>query len=334
MPLFFEENDITKVSCDCIIISADVSLKPTGGMSTAVYNAVKEPKKLAKECERIGFCGGCECVTTNSHGLNSPYIIHSVAPIFADSKNRAEEYLALCYKNAIGTAGYKGFESVAVPLIGTGKKGFSKEMSLRLAVDAAQNYLNKFDMNITIVVHHKASFQPDSKLIEDVTDYINKNYTQQRAFCCTDSFTYTDTLTQAVTFAGVPTESEVKKADSEAAEAETVDFPVILKSAIKNSTVKQNKLYRRANIEKNAFARLKNNSGKQPTKEAVLALAAALEMTAQQADKFLTDCRYPTDNSSKQYVILKYFLEKGIYNVNIINQMLFYFNEEQLGALI
>ena len=207
-------------------------------------------------------------------------------------------------------------------------------MSLRLAVDAAQNYLNKFDMNITIVVHHKASFQPDSKLIEDVTDYINKNYTQQRAFCCTDSFTYTDTLTQAVTFAGVPTESEVKKADSEATEAEAVDFPVILKSAIKNSTVKQNKLYRKANIEKNAFARLKNNSGKQPTKEAVLALAAALEMTVQQADKFLTDCRYPTDNSNKQYVILKYFLEKGIYNVNIINQILFYFNEEQLGALI
>ena len=63
-------------------------------------------------------------------------------------------------------------------------------------------------------------------------------------------------------------------------------------------------------------------------------MAAALEMTAQQADKFLADCRYPTDNSSKQYVILKYFLEKGIYNVNIINQMLFYFNEEQLGALI
>ena len=101
MPLFIVENDITKMNVDCIVVSADVSLRPMGGMSTAVYDAVDESEQLLKECEKIGFCGGCECVTTNSYGLPSKYIIHSVAPIFNDSKGRAKEYIKECYKNAV-----------------------------------------------------------------------------------------------------------------------------------------------------------------------------------------------------------------------------------------
>ena len=107
MPFFITEGDITEADTECIVISADVSLKNTGGMSGQLYRRVKNPKALEHECEKIGFCGSCECVTTGSYGLDCKYVIHCAAPIFSQSGRRAEEYIRLCYRNSISMAGKK-----------------------------------------------------------------------------------------------------------------------------------------------------------------------------------------------------------------------------------
>jgi|GEM_PF-2370204 len=345
MPLFIVENDITKMNTDCIVISADVSLKPTGGMSTALYDSVTEPKNLAKECQRIGFCGGCECVTTRSHGLPSQYVIHSVAPIYADSKNRAKEYLTTCYKNAIFMARRKMFESLSVPLIGTGKKGYSKAMSLEIAVQVITEFLNKYDMNINLVIHNKSSFKPNQQLIEGINCYLRNNCKNDNTVVLesldnfTTSFSYNNSFTDSsITFFGAEvkpeSEASAKVLTSQEVDVQSVNFPAILKKVMKKSKIKDSKLYRNANIEKFAFNRLKTNEDKTPDKEVVLALVIAMQMSVNEAETFVAESGYELSNSNKRDIIVRYFLEEQIYNIHTVNQVLFYFDEKQLGALI
>lgn len=337
MPFFIVEGDITKMNTDCIVISSDVSLKPVGGMSTALYNAVKEPELLKKECEKIGFCGGCECVTTRSYGLASKYIIHSVAPIFCDCGKNAEKYMETCYKNALYMAGCKEAKSVSLPFIGTGKKGFPKDMVLRSAINSIKNYLDKYDMNIYFVVHNRSSFLVDSNLIEKVNNFINDNYTGKtnKSFDIINSFAESFTV-DSDTFVNFPIDfNRADIATDEIVEknSEKVKFDELLKNEMKKHKIRDSKLYRKCNIEKDAFARLKNDINKNPSKEIVFALTVGLEMNIFDAEIFVKKCGYSLSSDYKQNVILRYFLENKMFDIYTINEIMFYYNESQLGTI-
>lgn len=350
MPFFIVENDITKMNTECIVVSADVSLHPVGGMSTALFDAVEEPENLLRECELIGFCGGCECVTTRSYGLPSKYIIHSVAPLFADSKNRAEEYLKTCYKNAIYMARRKMFESLAVPLIGTGKKGYPKDMAVKVAMEVIEGFLNKYDMNIYFVVKNKSSFIADKTLAKKLEDYIADHYRDNSAEVFVSNNSFADSFTVDGTVFGDFSVNEVgfktvdnlentgiTKSENLNDSEETgkdIDFTQILKATLKRHKVRDGVAYKKSNIEKFAFARFKNNIDYKPKKEAVLGIAVALEMDLTETESFLKQAGYEFSNKNKSDVIVKYFIENRIYNIFTINQMLFHFGENQLGALV
>lgn len=341
MPLFIVECDITKMNTDCIVISSDISLGPVGGMSTALYNAVEEPELLKKQCEKIGFCGGCECVTTRSYGLASKYIIHSVAPIFYDCGKNAEKYMEICYKNALHMAGCKESNSVSLPFIGTGKKGFPKDMVLKAAINSIKNYLDKYNMNIYFVVHNRSSFLVDSNLVEEVDNFIKDNYTGKtnKGFDIINSFAESFTVESDI-FVSFPTNfsgvSTTKKVENKTIKKDCtkVKFDELLKGEMRKRKIKDNRLYRKSNIEKDAFVRLKNDINKSPSKEIVLALAVGLEMNIFETEAFVEKCGYSLSTDYKQNVILRYFLENKIFDIYIINEMMFYYNENQLGTLI
>lgn len=349
MPLFIVQNDIIKMNVDCIVVSADVSLRPMGGISTAVYDAVDESEQLLKECEKIGFCGGCECVTTNSYGLPSKYIIHSVAPIFADSKGRAKEYIKECYKNVVYMARRKMFENIAVPLIGTGKKGFPKDMVISIAIEVFKEFLSKYDMNIYFVIHNKASFFPTFSMFGELDKYISEHFvdnTPQIFNCLGESFVIENNEYSEVTFEFSATKAEEKKGNKSSSENKVAEsekdfdlsernknFSELLNKKLKEHRANR-KVYKKANIEKFAFERLKNNSIFKLKKETVLAIAIALEMDLSETKEFMEKSGYDFSDKNKQNVIVKYFIENNIYDIYTVNQMLFYYEEEQLGAVI
>ncbi len=340
MPFFIIEQDITKMNTDCIVISADYSLHPVGGISTAVFQAVDDPKGLTKECAKIGYCGGCECATTNSYGLPAKYIIHAVAPVLADSGNRGEEYLKICYDNALMMARRKMFESLSLPLLGTGKKGYSKDVSLKIAINAITDFLEKYDMNIYLVIHNKFSFIPDKQLMENVGSYIKLNFNNAKEFVTANSFVFDFTLSEKVTvnFTGTENSSETQQKKETAEKVNSphnsVPFSKFLTATVKQKRFRDSKLCKKCNIEKYAFARLKNHENKIPTKEEVLAIAIGCRMNLQEAEKFVENSGYSLNTDSKQNVIIRYFIENNIYDISKINQILFYYSQPQLGAVI
>ena len=304
MPFFITEGDITEADTECIVISADVSLKNTGGMIGELYRRVKNPEALERECEKIGFCGSCECVTTGSYGLDCKYVIHCVAPIFSQSGRRAEEYIRLCYRNSISMAGKKLMKSVSLPLIGTGKKGFPKDMVLRSAICEIKDYLSKYDMYIFLVIKHRSSFIPDKMLIEEAEHYISEHYI-----------------------------SDVKEEKSDKG-LPCPEFSRVLSDALKKYRLKERKLYKKANISRMTLRQLINGSeNKAVTKEEVLGIAAAFERNTEDMRSFIEKSGFEFSFSDKRDVIISMLTEKGIYDVFQINTLLFYFGEKQIGSI-
>ena len=111
------------------------------------------------------------------------------------------------------------------------------------------------------------------------------------------------------------------------------NFSELLNKKLKEHRANR-KIYKKANIEKFAFERLKNNSVFKLKKETVLAIAIALEMDLSETEEFMEKSGYNFSDKSKQNVIIKYFIENQMYDVYAVNQMLFYYEEEQLGAVI
>ncbi len=304
MPFFITEGDITEADTECIVISADVSLKNTGGMIGELYRRVKNPEALERECEKIGFCGSCECVTTGSYGLDCKYVIHCVAPIFSQSGRRAEEYIRLCYRNSISMAGKKLMKSVSLPLIGTGRKGFPKDMVLRSAICEIKDYLSKYDMDIFLVIKHRSSFIPDKMLIEEAEHYISEHYI-----------------------------SDVKEEKSDKG-LPCPEFSRVLSDALKKYRLKERKLYKKANISRMTLRQLINGSeNKAVTKEEVLGIAAAFERNTEDMRSFIEKSGFEFSFSDKRDVIISMLTEKGIYDVFQINTLLFYFGEKQIGSI-
>ena len=80
------------------------------------------------------------------------------------------------------------------------------------------------------------------------------------------------------------------------------------------------------------FSKIRNNPNYKPTKATALALALALELNLEQTKDLIGRAGYALTDSSKFDVIIKYFIEHGIYDVLSINVFLYDFDQMPLGG--
>ena len=180
MPFKIVRNDITKMTTEAIVNTANCMPAVGHGCDTAVYKAAGYEELLAWRRKYVGSAKVGEAFITPGFRLPAKYIIHTVSPRFIDGKHGEEELLRSCYRRSLALAAGYGIRSIAFPLIATGSFGYPKEEGMRIAVDEIHAFLLRSDMQIFLVVFDENATRMGRSLYPDLEAYIDRNYVQER----------------------------------------------------------------------------------------------------------------------------------------------------------
>lgn len=179
MPLHIIRNDISRVSADAIVNTANPQVAVGAGVDQAIYEAAGWPQLLA-EREKIGPMQPGQAAATPAFALDAKYIIHTVGPVWRGGDFGEREAVASCYRQSLKLAGELECESIAFPLISTGTYGFPKDEALRIAIDEISSFLFTHDMTVYMVVYDREAFVISSKAFSDIQSYIEEQDVKKR----------------------------------------------------------------------------------------------------------------------------------------------------------
>ena len=91
--------------------------------------------------------------------------------------------------------------------------------------------------------------------------------------------------------------------------------------------------YKKANVDKRTFSKIKSNKDYRPSKQTVIAFAISLRLNLDQPQALLATVGFTLSRSSVFDKIILYFIHNGNYDIFEINQALFEFDQMLLGSL-
>lgn len=348
MPLEIIRNDITKVKCDAIVNAANKTLLGGGGVDGAIHSAAG--KKLLEECRTLGGCETGEAKSTKGYNLPAKYVIHTVGPIYRGGNHNEKELLTNCYNNSLEIAKKLGCESVAFPLISAGVYGYPIDEAFKVAVDTISSFLMKNDMLVYIVVFNNTAVKVSSKLFREIDEYIDDNYVEahtdfsrriEENYCESYPAPKTKNRIGGFSFPKKNKAAEKALAPQGAAQFESnidIDnmldesFSQMLLRKIDEKGMKDSECYKKANIDRKLFSKIRSNPQYKPSKPTAIAFAVALELPLDETKDLLMKAGYSLSHSFKFDVIIEYFIKKGNYNIFEINEALFAYDQNILGA--
>ncbi len=326
MPLHIIRNDITKLEVDAIVNAANKSLLGGGGVDGAIHRAAG-PKLLA-ECRTLGGCRTGEAKITKGYNMPCKYIIHTVGPVWQGGGKGERGMLTDCYRNSLKLARRYECESVAFPLISSGAYGYPKEDALKVATEAITEFLCYFDMTVYIVIFDKKSFAISEKLFSDVKSFIDDVYAEKHFFA-----RRLNTESRCVPMAARSVEAYEDSASLEDMISKLDEsFSQMLIRKIDEKGLTDSECYKKANVDRKLFSKIKNDINYHPKKTTAVAFAIALELDLDEARELISKAGYSLSRSSKFDIIIEYFLLKKNYNVFEINETLFAFDQVLLGV--
>ena len=361
MPFRIIRNDITKVKADAIVNTANPFPIVGDGTDTAIYRAAGWDRLLA-ERQKIGMIEPGHTEYTEAFDLNAKYIFHTVGPAWIDGKHDEKKILRASYRSALALADKLSCKSIAFPLLASGSYKFPKDVALQIALEEIQRFLLEHEMRILLVVFDRKAFELSAKLVGKIDEYIDEHsvgelhimeygdayepgYASSRskrvardvqrrgnhhAARGADGESW---QAKAIAFGGDFWKPEKKtKTLDDILDESSETFQQKLLQLIDESGLKDAQVYKRANISKQLFSKIRSDVDYSPKKKTVFAFAIALELDIDATQDLLARAGYAMSPSSKFDLIISYFITHHDYDIFKINSTLFGYGQPTLGV--
>lgn len=133
------KGNITVYPGDAIVNAANSALMPGGGVCGAIFNA-SDFDQLEEACIQLNGCPTGQAKVTPSFGMQAPWIVHAVGPVWEGGDKNEPELLAGAYRSSLEQAHLVGARSIAFPAISTGIYGYPLVEATAVAVATINAY--------------------------------------------------------------------------------------------------------------------------------------------------------------------------------------------------
>lgn len=363
MPFFVSDCDITACKADAIVNAANTELRMGGGVCGEIFRAAGAAE-MEKACRESAPIRTGDAVLTPGFSLRARYVIHTAGPIWSGSQEDAS-LLYRCYQSALELAAERGLKTVVFPLISAGIYGCPKEIAERIARKSILDFLATHEeMTVTLILYgmseQKKSLSRYASLCERLRAFTDKTkrklVTAGEAAICALPPLRAETVSKTAEEVSAPIDTGdgarpkrvvpgigaardvdtekaflAKPAKEERPPVPEHTFSDILFRFIDEKGLTDPEVYKAANLDRRLFSKFRSKREYTPKKTTVLALAIALRLDIPQTEILLDGAGYSLSSHRQTDIIVRWFMEKQIYDIYEINDMLLAFHQRQLG---
>lgn len=226
------------------------------------------------------------------------------------------------YRKALDLAKEKGCNTVAMP--------FCKICNLRNSIGILKELTEEYDIEVFLFIS-KRELLISNKLYEDVKNYLHDNFSPKR-LVDSQGPSLQENLSYPIR---VEKSEEIYEAPTyrldDILENLDIGFSETLLELIRESGKTEAEIYKKANISRKLFSKIRNNKEYRPSKRTAIAFALALELDLDETEDFLSRAGYALSHSKKFDVIVEYFIVNGNYDIIELNEVLFAFDQPLIG---
>ena len=338
MPFSIVRNDIALVHADVLVNAANERLAAGGGVCGAIFEGAGA-SRMAAACAQIGRCPTGSAVTTPGFDLPCRWVVHAVGPIWRGGTHGERELLRSCYRSVFAEVARLGATSVAFPLISAGIFGYPVREALDVARAETSAFLDDHpDVEVTLVVFTRDVVAQGVALLGELREYVDDAYVENsphlydrsaelRELCAPEAYPTAAPAPAPAAGGPVPPDELAERLMHLDA-----SFSEALLALIDERGLTDAQVYRRANLSRQLFSKIRSKPDYRPSKPTAVALALALGLTLPQTQELLAHAGLTLSRSSKFDVIVEFYLARGVHDVMAVNEALFAFDQPLLGS--
>lgn len=314
MPFFIVNQDITKIEVDAIVNSTSPQPINIGGAEASLFDA--GGSSLLKERVQVGTIPFGESRISLAYNLPSQFVIHTASPIYSVTDNFIS-LLQRSYLSAMELAVNNNLTSIAFPLLASGANGCKRELAIETAIETINSYISSIDIDVYLVLYKPYHPKRLTRMKLNLRSYLaHEENTEYSRFNIEKSFRMESVIA-------------TKLLDSE---IEFQTFQEKLFQIIDNNDLFEPTVYKKANISRKLFSKIRSDRFYIPSKSTVIALVFALKLDLEEALDLLQSAGYYLADGIEYDRIIKFFIEKNIHNVLDINITLHEYGYKPLGS--
>ncbi len=347
MPLQIIRQDITKMRVDAIVNTTNEEMVGYSGVDLAVHTVAGEG--LDAECRELAPLGLGQAKISGAYKLPCKYVIHTSGPVWRGGLVGESIILRSCYLESLKLAVQHKCRSVAFPLISSGVYCYPKDQVLKFAIQTITEFLFDHELTVYLCVFDKDSYSFSQKLFNDIQAFIDDEYVDAHDEDFYDLYEFdTDEIESAkciqppqapmcadacIAPRKKETSSVAGKTLHEYLKQRDQSFQEMLFELIDRSGMTDVECYKKANVDKRIFSKIKSNKDYRPSKQTAIAFAISLHLDLDETQALLATVGFTLSRSTVFDKIIRYFIQTENYDVFEINEALFEFDQNLLGSM-